>query len=365
MLQNKAKILFVIQQVTPGTHMDYVFAMARTLREERGLSLAVLLEKPSKGVESAAWITTQKMSFAPLRVLENLYLMLKARYAGVKVFYIHYSFLSAITAGIVTRLFGGKVYYWNAGMPWLYQRSWTEEWYQRLAYKLIHVLVTGADALVSGYCQTYGLLPEQVRVIPNWIDLNTVIIDDKERLITRQQYGISDSDTLLLFVHKVSNRKGAQHLVKVLSALSSDVHLVIAGDGPLLANLQSEAGTMGLTKRFHSLGFVDRTKVKSLYNAADIFVMPSEEEGSPHSLIEAMAYGLPSVVTAVGGVSETLGDNADLMVNYFDQDNFVAVINKLISDKSYYHLKQASLRRAVGRFSKPLVVDSFVSLLRD
>jgi glycosyltransferase involved in cell wall biosynthesis len=366
MAQNKAKILFVIQQVTPGTHMDYVFEMARTLREERGLALELLLEKPSVTDVTGPWIHTQTMIWAPLRVLENFWYMVRARARGVTVFYVHYSFLSAITAGLVARLSGARVYYWNAGMPWLYTRSWREDWYQRVAYKLIHVLVTGADALRAGYSATYGLDTTQIQVISNWIDHTTIKLDGNRRLATRAGLGIGPTDTLLLFVHKLSKRKGADFLIPVMEQLANPhVHLVVAGSGPLHAEIVAAAKAKGLEGRVHLRGFVEREVVATLYEAADIFVMPSEEEGSPHSLIEALAYGVPAVVTDVGGVRETLGEAlSPWVVPYGDVSALVASINRLlIKDTTYETVKQQA-RVQSTQFEKSRIVDMFVTLLR-
>lgn len=363
-MEHKAKILFIMQQVSPGTHMDYVFEMARTLREERGLQLELLLEKSSSARVAQPWVREQRWRWPLFRVLENFWLVLKARLRGAKVFYVHYSFLSAITAGLVTRLFGGQVYYWNAGMPWLYKRSWREEWYQRLAYRLIHVLVTGAEALREGYCATYHLRPEQVRVIPNWIDLTTILPDTKQRLLTRQGLGLGETDILVLFVHKLSQRKGADLLVPIMEQVADPrVHLVVAGDGPLRQAIEADSVAKGQGKQIYFLGFVDRPTVQSLYGAADMFVMPSEEEGSPHSLIEALAYGVPPVVTDVGGVRETMTQSlSELIVTYPDVAALAAKVRELSHDAEKRTAIGSVCRAVAKTYDKPVIVDRFYEL---
>ncbi len=359
------KILFIMQQVSPGTHMDYVYEMARTLREDEGVPLELLLEKPHDS-SFPEWVTVQQLSFAPVRVLENFFCILRARLTGTKIFYIHYSYLSAITAGLVTKVCGGRVLYWNAGMPWQYKRKSTEEWYQRLAFRLIDTLVTGAEALIPGYTKMYGLKDGQVVVIPNWIDRTKINLDTNHRLFVRREYGIPDDAKVLLFVHKLSKRKGAHFLPDILAAVEDkNTHLIVAGSGPLLAELTAAFADRDLSNRAHLLGSVPRSTVESLYQAADVFLMPSEEEGSPHSLIEALAYQVPFVAFAVGGVGETATKAlADYVVPFGEVGTMASKINGLLQNQSEYERVQQLESEVVTRYDKSVVVAQFKQLLK-
>ncbi len=86
--------------------------------------------------------------------------------------------------------------------------------------------------------------------------------------------------------------------------------VVIAGDGPLAAELASQARASGVDARF--LG--ERDDVPGLLAAADVFVLPSRWEGQPLSLQEALRAGRPIVATDVGGVRDLTGDDAALLV---------------------------------------------------
>lgn len=357
------KILFVMQQVTPGTHMDYVYEMARTLREEAGLPLTLLIEKPSP-ITLPAWSRVQRLRTPVLRIIENFVIIAASRFRGTKIFYIHYSFISAISAGIVTRLFGGTTYYWNAGMPWQYKRPWLQNCYEHSAFKLIHHLVTGAASIVPGYCQLYGLDARNAVVIPNWIDLQHIVIDARYRDSVRQELGIPAQSKLLLFVHKLSKRKGAQLLPEIISQLSDkNVHLVVAGDGPLRIDIETELKERNLTDRVHLLGSVTRTRVAELYQATDIFLLPSEEEGSPHSLIEAMAYGLPFVGFDVGGVRETAtAELSEWVVPAGDVSAMAQRVTELLLSTTLYGTTAELVQVQVKRYQKELVTGQFVAL---
>ena len=355
-----------MQSATPGTHMDYVYEMARVLHDEEKLPLTLILEKGSISAQPK-WVIPQKFHLTPLRIIENFLLICSLRFTGHKTFYIHYSFLSAISAGIITKLFGGTVYYWNAGMPWQYKRPWVENLYQKLAFKMIDYLVTGAGALIPGYCDYYKILPDRVKVIPNWIDLSKINIDLSVRGDFRAELGIPESAPVLLFVQKLAKRKGAHLLPEIFDKVKKDsVHLIIAGDGPEENFLKKWKEQSENKNRIHMTGRLPRNRMQELYQTADVFLLPSEEEGSPHSLIEAMAYGLPFVGFSVGGVAETSPPELKRHLHEFGNiEGMVESINLFLSDPAEIKSVKECIKKWVPRFDKGKAVESFKELLLD
>jgi glycosyltransferase involved in cell wall biosynthesis len=103
--------------------------------------------------------------------------------------------------------------------------------------------------------------------------------------------------------------------------------------------------------------------VEELMQTADVFVMPSEEEGSPHALIEAMAYGLPLVAFDVGGVRETASPAAGKFIYTYGEVAHMALgITTLLTDDSEYRAQQQAESEWVVRFGKKVIQDSFVEL---
>ncbi len=140
--------------------------------------------------------------------------------------------------------------------------------------------------------------------------------------------------------------------------------MAIAGDGSEAESIKKQAQEAGLSQRVHLLGRVSRDTVKKLYQTSDIFIMPSHEEGSPHSLIEAMAYGLPSVSFAVGGVLDTLPpDASSYAYPYADISSFSKGVDRLLNDEEEYKRIQISVRTWVRNFDKTIAVQKFAELL--
>jgi glycosyltransferase involved in cell wall biosynthesis len=85
-----------------------------------------------------------------------------------------------------------------------------------------------------------------------------------------------------------------------------DANLIIVGDGKYRTDLENEAKECGLEGRAIFLGQVPHSELKALYDRADLFVLPSRQEGLPRALMEAMARALPCIGSSVGGIPEML-----------------------------------------------------------
>jgi glycosyltransferase involved in cell wall biosynthesis len=123
------------------------------------------------------------------------------------------------------------------------------------------------------------------------------------------------------------------------------VEFRIFGDGPLRDELTTQAHTLGLDPEAIFMGAFDHRDLPAIMRETDIFVMSSILEGQPLAVVEAMAYGCPMVVTAVGGIPELIkdGDNG-LLVAPADAEALAEAILRLIEDED--------LRRRLGQAAR-------------
>jgi glycosyltransferase involved in cell wall biosynthesis len=155
-----------------------------------------------------------------------------------------------------------------------------------------------------------------------------------ERAALRGELGVQPNTLLVGVVARLAPVKGLKFLLDaaplVLKSVP-DAHFVIAGDGPTRAKLEWQAREMGLANRVHFLGL--RADVARLYRAFDCLVLPSLQEGTPVSLIEALAACTPVVATDVGGVSLLIQhEQTGLLVPPRDANALAgAVVRSLIS----------------------------------
>jgi glycosyltransferase involved in cell wall biosynthesis len=145
-----------------------------------------------------------------------------------------------------------------------------------------------------------------MRVVPNPVDTD---------LFHPPGRRTEDGPLRLLNVAWLAEKKGHAHLLEALARLGrDDVALDVVGEGELRNALEKRARELGLAERVRFLGPRSHAEVAELMRGAHLFVLPSLYENLPVVLIEAMASGLPSVATRVGGVPELVDEQAGLLV---------------------------------------------------
>ena len=120
--------------------------------------------------------------------------------------------------------------------------------------------------------------------------------------------GLPEDGVKLLYVGRISKEKNLELLGKIFPALLAkqpDLSLVLVGDGPYREELQ---GRLGKSRRVHFTGMVQGEKLAGLFASADIFVFPSLTDTFGNSVIEALASGVPCIVSDQGGPPEIIVD---------------------------------------------------------
>ncbi|MBD3179063.1 MAG: glycosyltransferase [Candidatus Latescibacteria bacterium] len=151
-----------------------------------------------------------------------------------------------------------------------------------------------------------GIDEGKIRVIPNGIDPSTFHpLPESEKRKKREELGLQGYRHLLIFTGRLTRQKGLDILLKSLRMIAErDFMLLIAGRGELEAELRENASNLGLEQKVRFLGPVK--DVLSLYQAGDIFVLPSRQEGLSNSLLEAMSSGMKVVATGISGSSRVI-----------------------------------------------------------
>jgi glycosyltransferase involved in cell wall biosynthesis len=167
----------------------------------------------------------------------------------------------------------------------------------RAAAALTDELFAVSDAARALLVEGYGLPAERIAVLPNGVDTTRFA----PSLEPRTGAGPVTMGTVGR-MHPVKNFPLLLEATARLVAEGLDVEVVLAGDGPLLAQFSGEAQRLGLGARARFLGHVE--DVPAFLRTLDVFVLPSALEANPNALLEALAAGLPCVASAVGGIPE-------------------------------------------------------------
>ncbi len=179
-----------------------------------------------------------------------------------------------------------------------------------------------------------------------------------------------DGPLTVLCVGRLIERKGQHVLLKAMAKilhqqpdLTVVVHLVGTGDEE--ANLKRLATELDITRQVRFAGFVARERMPEIYRQADIFVLPSQNEGMSIALLEAMASGLPVIVTDVGGSYELVqpGENG-LIVRWGDETALAESLATLLMDAALRQRMGRTSREKGERFAWPEITRQYVQLFR-
>jgi glycosyltransferase involved in cell wall biosynthesis len=184
---------------------------------------------------------------------------------------------------------------------WAFRR-----WALRRLYHEVDCIVVGSTVLEE-YLRDFGVRT-RIEVIPNGVNLKRFrpVADEIERTECRTALGFKADQKIITFVGSVIPRKGADLLLEAWVRLSSRLptaHLLVLGARADLGQpkltlfarrLEDLVATSGCPERVHFLGLVDN--VEDYLRASDVFVCTSRREGTPNTVLEAMASGLPVVM---------------------------------------------------------------------
>lgn len=377
----KANLSYILPSFDPatGTHLVHVYELLEKLGE--GINLFVVIEKAAAPPSlSNVQFYAQRFRSPIFRMLELMAVLLLLRVRGYNVFYTHYSFFGAIASGILTRFLGGKSVYWNCGMmkehvlPWrwrienLRNRVLENDLPLRLSLRLVHRLATGTETMADYYSNSYRLDRTKVVVIPNWVNIKRFQNCSEAKEALRNSMGISTDTEVVLFAHRLSARKGA-HLLPAIAAqvvkLRRQALFIVVGDGPAKGQIESSLVENGVRDHVRLVGFVPNQDIWRYFAIADLFIMPSEEEGFPRVLLESMAAGIPFVATDVGGVRDiTNHAQRAFLVQPGDVAGFSKLILKLLEDQrlrsvlteeGYLHVMKYDLERVAKMFRETVL----------
>lgn len=154
----------------------------------------------------------------------------------------------------------------------------------------------------------------------------------------RSELAIPADSIVCVTVARLEYSKGYQYQLDALvrlkqSDLWPDLHLIWVGEGTMFDRIQQYVRLLGCSEQVHLVGA--RNDVPDLLDAADIFVLPSQFEGMPLVVLEAMAKGLPVIATAVSGTPEALGGTGCLLADPTEEpvgDQLVESISRLARD---------------------------------
>ena len=225
---------------------------------------------------------------------------------------------------------------------------------ERLAAGWCHGMIAISDVLVS-WAEEVGIRPKcPIHTIYSGIEVEE-FQRPVDRVGVRRGLGLRETKLVIGVVAKLWEGKGHADLIRAVSLLHKqghEVQLLVAGEGPLEADLRKLSGDLGVAADVVFAGF--RTDIPELTEAVDIAVLPSHFEGMGRVLLEAMARGKPVVATTVGGIPEiVLHEKTGILVPPGNAEQLAGALERLICDRA--------LRSELGHRGRDRIDDCFSS----
>lgn len=375
----KKKLLYVLPEYDANapTHHVPIFELLEEMGKEMDIFLVIEEAVGRPLIKNLRFIYPQRIRLPVFNLAERWLVILGAGLLGYRTIYVHYSYWAAILGSFV-RLFGGRVFYWHCEVydKFFSDFSWSieaikkkllDEWLMVVTLKVVDYLVTGTKSVGKFYVKQFPMAHSKVKIVPNWVNVERFRIKTTKDLLARR-LGLPKNRQIVLFAHRLVPRKGADFLPVIIDMVSHKrkrVFFVVAGDGPMREELGKKLCEKSRAKFVRMVGAIPNVAMAEYLGAADLFIMPSRQEGFPRVLVEAMAAGVPFVASDVGGTRDILTKGQQkFLVGKGETANFSKKVIEILSHKkvreSLVRVGQNSVRQ---NYSLAVVAKKFTRLL--
>ena len=198
---------------------------------------------------------------------------------------------------------------------------------------------------------------------------NVVVIYNPVLLPKLDSINIKRTSATILFLGRLGIRKGTFDLLDACSKLETKypaLKLLLGGDGEI-EKIRVKADELGISHIVELLGWVSGSEKQHLLYTANIFVLPSYNEGLPMGVLEAMAVGLPIISTPVGGIPEAVTDGIEgFLVKPGDVNAIADRIDRLLSEPSLAErMGDAARKKIETSFSADVILPKVEKLYTD
>jgi glycosyltransferase involved in cell wall biosynthesis len=347
-LHKRPIITHIITGLAPGGAENFLLKLISSLKDFRHhvISLAPLENKNFARLfhEAAESVTTLNLSKKDIFQVYKVYSLIKLLKQQAPDLVQTWMYHANLFGGIAAKV--NKIpIIWNIRNSHLDKES-----PEALRLNSLTNYVVKAGALLSKYVpnsiiscshyaaklhQTWGYEANKFVVVPNGVDTERFYPQRKLRTILRKKLGLENAKVVIGFIGRFHPHKDIPNLIKAAGLFLNkepDARFVLCGRGLVKENkpLYEWLKEAGISNRFHLLGEVKNTH--EIYNAFDLFCLPSYTEAFPNVIIEAMACGIPCVGTDVGDTKLIIGDQG-ITVPPISPDKLAQALHLLLSKK--------------------------------
>lgn len=220
------------------------------------------------------------------------------------------------------------------------------------------ITVTGSNS--KQFLISKGVTEEKVLILPNTLDFSTF----KKQINPEKKYDI-------ISLGRISNEKHVELIVKIVAKLKiemPELKAAIAGSGPELEKIKESVKQLELDKTIDILGYIPDEQLEGFYNSGRLFVLTSETEGFPRTIVQAAACGVPVVASRVGDIDDIIENNVNgfLVEQYNDVNSYTKFILRLLNDhKLYQEFSEGLMKQVHDRFSHHRASEVWQSIIKN
>ena len=225
-------------------------------------------------------------------------------------------------------------------------------------------IVTCSQWLGSEAAKSALLNKQDITVIPNPIDTHRYRPADKKK--ARQSLGLPQDGHIILFAsQRVTNpNKGMKYLIEACKLMASGHPDCRENTSVAILGGHAEEIAHLLPFPTHALGYVnDEQRIVNVYNAADVFVLPSLSENLPNTIMEAMACGVPCVGFRVGGIPEMIDHLSNgYVANFQDAEDLAKGIHYVLDEADQQALSSSCVQKVAHNYSHQSVANKYIEI---
>jgi glycosyltransferase involved in cell wall biosynthesis len=274
--------------------------------------------------------------YGELVLWKNMWSLLKHRQKELDIIHSHGAYLRNSFIGPLSRLLGkkslAKISLSDNDLNGLGKGK--SGWLHRKFISQIDRYVS-ISKKITEELEHYELLENKIREIPNGVNTDKFYpVSQAEKMVLRKKYDLPEDRTIFLYVGVIDERKNVKWLIdewKTQAGKSSDLLMVV---GPV--SREDEKGLFYKSLKANEeiikdrLRFMEYTdEIEDLYRSADVFILPSTNEGMPNVVLEAMASGLPCLVSNISGTEDLINGRNGILFNSRDRESFYSGMEKL------------------------------------
>jgi len=283
---------------------------------------------------------------------------------NLDLLHVHYAIPHAACAFLAKQMVGGDVKI----VTTLHGTDITVLGYDPSLTELIRFGIEQSDAVTavsqSLVDQTYELIEPQkeIKTIYNFVDEKIYYKRDVNDL--RSQYGIEEDERVIIHVSNFRKVKRVPDVIRAFDLVQKEVKskLLLVGDGPELTTACKLIDELGLDDKVLLLG--KQENLAELYSISDLKLLLSEKESFGLVLIEAMACGVPTIGTNVGGIPEVIEDGVDGYICELGDIKDIAnkAINLLSDIELHQKMSNQAIKSVQQKFNSERIVSNYEDL---